>query len=310
MRKSWLVGFEFRVLALLVVSFSMAGAAVGSGTEAAPVPRIIKTGDIDTYVLDYAPSAPGKPILLLHGGFGSTRLWEGVAKELSPCHRVIVPDMRGRGRTALGEQSLSPKQLANDTFLLLDALGISAVHAIGHSAGSIALLQMLQQHPDRILTASLVGSPAMVIGETSGPMADLTADLNRLAAGQDAIDPTLNQFREQWKRLSPEPHRFTELASRLTERQSFEIDPADSAGKRPVMVIRAGKDPLIPPSGFDRLAQRVRADRVEDFPDGTHQLPRQHASGLAAAITTFIEQSEAQLKSDDRSLSSLPPQCR
>lgn len=298
------------LLALLMARATVAGATEPPAEQEAPLSRLVNTGDIDTYVLDYGSTLEGPPILLLHGAFGSTRLWDGVAKRLSSCHRVIVPDMRGRGRTALGDKTLSPEQLSRDTFALLDALGVSAVYATGHSAGSIALLQMLQQRPERILTATLVGSPAMVIGETSGPMAELSADLHRLAAGKDAIDPTLNEFREQWKRMTPEPSRFRDLASHLAARQSFEVDPAAAAGKRPVMVIRAGKDPLIPPDGFTRLAQRVRADRIEDFPDGTHQLPRQHAERLAALIDDFIRQSSEPRKSGDPDLSSLPSQCR
>lgn len=298
------------LLGLVMLKVAVASAAEVAATEIVPTSRTIKTGDIDTKVLDYASTLAGPPILLLHGAFGSTRLWEGVAKQLSSCHRVIVPDMRGRGRTALGDKTLSPEQLSRDTFALLDALGVEAVHAAGHSAGSIALLQMLQQHRKRILTATLVGSPAMVIGESAGPMAELSADLRRLAAGQDALDPTLNEFRAQWQRTTPEPDRFVELASRLAERQSFEIDPAAAAGKRPVMVIRAGKDPLIPPIAFDRLAQRVQADRVEDFPDGTHQLPRQHAARLAALIDEFIRQSSEPRRSGDQGLSPLPSQCR
>lgn len=299
-----------RRLVLLSLALCIASVANPITADEAPISRLIRTDDIDTYVLDYAPGMPGTPILLLHGAFGSTRLWEGVAKQLSVCRRVIVPDMRGRGRTALGDKTLAPEQLSRDMRALLDALRVDVVHVTGHSAGSIALLQMLQRYPERILTATLVGSPAMVIGETSGPMATLSADLRRLAAGQDAVDPSLNEFREQWKRMTPEPTRFLDLASRLAARQSFEIDPADSAGRRPVMVIRAGKDALIPPDGFTRLAERIRADRIEDFPDGTHQLPRQYAARLATLIEDFVRQSSVLRESAGEGLPSLPAQCR
>ena len=249
---------------------------------------MVKVADIEMHVLDYSPTMDGVPVLLLHGAFGSTRLWEGVAERLATCRRVIVPDMRGRGRTPLGNRSLSPAQLASDTFKMLDALGVRSVHATGHSAGSIALIEMLRRRPQRILTATLVGSPAMVIGETVGPLAGLSADLRRMAAGQDALDLTLNQFREQWKRHAPEPERFEELAARLAARQRIEVDPAKAAGKRPVMVVRAARDALIAPEAFDRLAERIRAASIAHYPDGTHALPRQHAQQLATDISAFI----------------------
>jgi pimeloyl-ACP methyl ester carboxylesterase len=117
---------------------------------------------------------------------------------------------------------------------------------------------MLQRYPERILTATLVGSPAMVIGETWGPwrLSALTC------AGWPPVKmPLIPRSMNSASNgsMTPEPTRFLDLASRLAARQSFEIDPADSAGRRAVMVIRAGKDALIPPDGFTRLAERIRA---------------------------------------------------
>lgn len=276
------------ILIATAVTFSAAPVTSAARADPNPVPRSVAFGDIRTHVLDYSPTNAGAPVLLLHGAFGSTRLWEGVAAELAACRRVIVPDMRGRGLTPLGRKDLSPAQLAADTFAMLDALAVRHAHAVGHSAGSIALIEMLRRRPGRVLSATLVGSPAMVIGAATGPTADLSADLRRLAAGQDALDPTLIQFREQWQRQAPEPQRFRELAAKLAARQRFEVDPANVAGRRPVMVVRAGHDALIAPEAFDRLAARIHANRIVDYPDGTHQLPRQHAQRLAADIAAFI----------------------
>lgn len=41
--------------------------------------------------------APGPPLLIAHGLFGSARNWGVLAKRLSEARRVVVVDMRNHG---------------------------------------------------------------------------------------------------------------------------------------------------------------------------------------------------------------------
>ena len=47
----------------------------------------------------YRVFGSGPPLLLLHGFFGTGDLWVPFLDELSASYRVIVPDMRGHGRS-------------------------------------------------------------------------------------------------------------------------------------------------------------------------------------------------------------------
>ena len=49
--------------------------------------------------IDHASDAPGTPLLIAHGLFGSGRNWGVIAKRLSDQRRVIAVDMRNHGQS-------------------------------------------------------------------------------------------------------------------------------------------------------------------------------------------------------------------
>ncbi len=57
------------------------------------------------HLREYATApAGGPPLLLLHGLLGSCTNWHGIARRLAEAHRVLVPDLRGHGRSPAGER--------------------------------------------------------------------------------------------------------------------------------------------------------------------------------------------------------------
>ena len=58
---------------------------------------------IRLHLREYGTVRPGAdPVLLLHGLFGSSGNWHGIARILGQRHRVLVPDLRGHGRSPAG----------------------------------------------------------------------------------------------------------------------------------------------------------------------------------------------------------------
>ena len=74
-------------------------------------------------------------------------------------HRVLALDCRGHG---LSDKPHDPKaygpKLADDVIALLDHLGIERAHVHGYSMGGWIVTELLDRHPDRIVTASYGGS--------------------------------------------------------------------------------------------------------------------------------------------------------
>ncbi len=104
----------------------------------------------------YEVRGDGEPLVLLHGFTGSGADW-GLIFNTSPKRfRLIVPDLRGHGRSSNPSKLFTLRQCALDVTALLDRLGIDRFKAIGMSAGAIALLHMATQQPPRVDAMVLV----------------------------------------------------------------------------------------------------------------------------------------------------------
>lgn len=87
------------------------------------------------------------PVLLVHGWGGDGREWSPHAEALVGHHRVIVPDLRGHGRSPVPEQDNTPAAMAEDLVALLAALDSGPVVAVGHSLGGQVVNLLAVHHP-------------------------------------------------------------------------------------------------------------------------------------------------------------------
>src|SRR5690554_1641282 len=97
----------------------------------------IQLRDIEMAYEDYGT---GEVVILLHGFCGSSAYWKNVIPVLSQGFRVIVPDLRGHGRSSVPEDTYTMDQMADDVKHLLDALHLPKVMLIGHSLGGYVTL--------------------------------------------------------------------------------------------------------------------------------------------------------------------------
>ena len=111
--------------------------------------------DIELY---WEERGHGEPLLLLHGFTGLGADWAHVfdLDALARDHRVIVPDLRGHGRSPKPKGELTHRGIASDVLALLDRIGVARYKAIGTSLGSNALLHMATRAPERAETLVLV----------------------------------------------------------------------------------------------------------------------------------------------------------
>ena len=101
----------------------------------------------------------GEPLVLLHGGMGIGSDWRHVFPSDPAGYRVIVPDLRGHGRSPNPDRPFTFRQCAEDVLALLDHLGVGRAKAIGISLGAKTLLHMATRQPSR-LDAMVVVSAA------------------------------------------------------------------------------------------------------------------------------------------------------
>src|SRR5437764_10406007 len=101
--------------------------------------QTIRINEMEMY---YEIRGMGEPLVLLHGGGGIGANWELIFKEPPVGYQLIVPDLRGHGRSTNPSPDLTFRQAARDVFGLLDHLGIDRFQAIGLSLGAKTLLHV------------------------------------------------------------------------------------------------------------------------------------------------------------------------
>jgi esterase len=141
------------------------------------------TAPVPLYLREYATSsADGPPILLLHGLLGSCANWHGIARRLAEGHRVLVPDLRGHGRSPAGG-GISYPAMAADLIHLLDTHGILRTTVIGHSMGGKVAMWLALTAPERVSALGVVDMAPVAYPER---LASLLAALRALPLDQVA----------------------------------------------------------------------------------------------------------------------------
>lgn len=114
----------------------------------------VNVNGVDIY---YETYGEGEPLLLLHGFMVSHKFWEPWIEDFSENYKLIIPDLRGHGNSTNPTNEYTPNISANDMYSLMDSLGIDKFHAMGHSAGAIALLHMSCIDSTRIRNMVIIG---------------------------------------------------------------------------------------------------------------------------------------------------------
>jgi esterase len=82
-------------------------------------------------MLAYEKFGAGKPILVLHGLFGSKRNWRAISKVLAKTMQVIAVDLRNHGDSFHSYHSIN--SMAGDVTEFVAKHGLGKCSLIGHS---------------------------------------------------------------------------------------------------------------------------------------------------------------------------------
>ncbi len=99
------------------------------------------------------PGAP--PVLLLHGFPQTHAMWQRVAQRLAPHHSLVIPDLRGYGRSAkpagaVDHGNYSKRAMAADVHALMLHLGHAHYHVCGHDRGGRVAHRLALDQPDAV----------------------------------------------------------------------------------------------------------------------------------------------------------------
>ncbi|MDT0459056.1 alpha/beta hydrolase [Streptomyces sp. DSM 41527] len=264
-------------------------------------------------------AADTEPLLLVMGAQASGIGWpEPLVDALAAHHRVIRYDHRDTGRSTwpFEERPYRIADLADDVIAVLDGLGIDRAHIVGMSLGGMLAQMVLADHPDRLLSATLISTSALSSTpytrpdggtvpadelpgiapellelwarpvEDHGRAAEVQRQIEHcrvLAGGQLPFDT--DSFRTLAQRVIEHTgHHRTSTAHGRAEHDGMLRTDQLATTEVPSLVICAPADPVFPPPHPQHLAQCVRGASLVEITGMGHALPPAVLKPLATAI--------------------------
>jgi non-heme chloroperoxidase len=114
-------------------------------------------------MLSYDVVGRGRPVLLLHGGFATRRVFGYQLLQLSPQHRVIAPDLPGYGASPWDAGQEWFPQAVDGVVALAQELGAEAPVVVGWSLGGLVAREVVDRLP---------GSSLVLVGTSSTGITD------------------------------------------------------------------------------------------------------------------------------------------
>ncbi len=110
----------------------------------------------------YEIHGTGEPLLLIAGLASDSQSWLSVINRLADRYQVITFDNRGVGRRKPSDEFTTIEQMADDCVALIQYLGLSPVHLLGHSMGGFIAQRCAIHYPNVVNRLILAGTSASV----------------------------------------------------------------------------------------------------------------------------------------------------
>ena len=97
--------------------------------------------------------------VLLHGYAENSDSWAPLAADLMKDHTVVVPDLRGIGRSSKPEGAYDKKTQAKDICAVVTALGFDKTVVIAHDIGNMVAYAYAAMCPDKVDRLVVMDAP-------------------------------------------------------------------------------------------------------------------------------------------------------
>ena len=264
----------------------------------------LHNADVGRVKLAYVEAGEGEPVILVHGIPTDYRAWSGQIGPFSRTYHVIAYSRRlaQPNRNKMDYENSTVENNSADLVGLINDLGVSPVHLIGHSYGGFAAAYCASTNPQLIRTLTLIepavstmllrnrkstseflgllfSHPSIAISAAKFQRGSLDPSLNAFRGGNfDAalrlnLDGIMNQH-GAFERLSEQVRVMTKENERtvgelMAEVPAFGIKEASKISA-PTLLIHGSESPRVLHAIVDRLGKAIPQSEVSTIPGAAH----------------------------------------
>jgi pimeloyl-ACP methyl ester carboxylesterase len=228
----------------------------------------------------YEIHGAGRPLVLLHGAFGSATVYPALARD----RQVIAVELQGHGHTADRDGPITSEQMADDTAALLKELKIEQADFFGYSMGGKVGLAIAIRHPKLVRKLAINGSYAGKMADAFDP--ESFKQFSNLPA--DFAPPV---FKDPYDKVAPDPKHWPTLVAKVKKAGlDFKgFAPADlKAIKAPVLITLGDREGIRVEHAVE-MFRLIPNSQLAVFPGADHFLIWQSPEKLFPPIATFLD---------------------
>lgn len=225
-----------------------------------------------------ADAPPGRPpVVMVHGLSISSRYMVPTLRTLGLAFPCYAPDLPGFGLSDHPDEPLDVPGHADALVAWMDAEGIGKAHLLANSLGCQIVTDLAARYPERVLRMVLV-CPTVYTRDSRTTLAwrvlkDSVRERPQLIGIHLLDDLHARPLRILKTFEAGRRHPFLALLARV---------------QAPTLVVRGGKDPLMPPGWASEVARLVPDGRVVDIVDAPHAVNYTAPERLALAVRPFL----------------------
>jgi pimeloyl-ACP methyl ester carboxylesterase len=215
----------------------VAWVVAGAQTTTAPVAS--GYAPVEGLKMYYEIHGTGQPLVLIHGGLGSTGMFDPILPALSKGREVIAVDLQAHGRTGDIDRPLSFEAMADDVASLIRYLKLEKVDVMGYSVGGEVALRVAIQHPDVVRKLVIVAATFRRDGWYPEIIAGMT-QMGPATAAQMKQTPMYRSYLQ----IAPQPGDWTALNTKLGDmfRKDYDWSNEVKATRVPTLLVFGDAD--------------------------------------------------------------------
>lgn len=250
-----------------------------------------KVGDllIHARVSEIAAPADDRSIVLVHGLGVSSRYMLPTAIRLAPHYKVYAIDLPGFGKSAKPQRALDVHELSDALAAWAEATGLNRAAFVGNSFGCQIITDLILRYPQYVERAVFVAP---------------TVDPQARTAFKQILKLILNIPHEPFSLVPLTVHDYlTAGLGRAWRTLRFALrDPIEEKLARvqvPTLVVRGGRDPMVPQSWVERATKLLPLGCLVVIPKAGHAVNYNSPEELARVVMSFLCERETSRVEED-----------